>query len=197
MTLKWWEKTVEYYFIIEYFGGSISIAPLDGQEERAGDAIFSSNNRWLIIEFKKDEQSLSSEQDKFNNYSIAKQSLSDSDGHHFIIYGDINNQENPSRFVLKGRTYFSEKLIKSVEEMLKKGATKQEFTDYLGKLLRFKKGMKSSGSGGLGLENYNVVAGINSDGKVTQCMSLLEAGLELGLEPEISREQDKEQGRSI
>ena len=55
MTMKWWEKTVEYYFILKCLGDSISIAPLDGHEERGGDAILSSKHRWILIEFKKDE----------------------------------------------------------------------------------------------------------------------------------------------
>ncbi len=34
--MKWWEKTVEYYFVRKYLIDS-AIAPLDGDEELAGD----------------------------------------------------------------------------------------------------------------------------------------------------------------
>lgn len=191
--MKWWEKTVEYYFILKCLGDSISIAPLDGHEERGGDAILSSKHRWILIEFKKDEPSLRSEQDKFNNYSSAKERLSDRDSHHFIIYGFINNQENPRKFALTGQTFFSEKRIESVKEMLKKGKTKKEFLAYLDELINFKKVSDTSGSGGLGLESYSLVAGINSEGKVTQCMSLHD----LGLGPEPVREQDRSRDRGF
>ena len=179
MTMKWWEKTVEYYFILKYLGDSISIAPLDGHEERGGDAILSSKHRWILIEFKKDKKSLGAEQYKFNNYSSAKERLSDSDSHHFVVYGFINNQVNPRKFALTGQTYFSEKRIESVTEMLKKGKTKTEFLAYLDKLMNLKKASDTSGSGGLGLESYSLVAGINSKGEVAQCMSLYDLGLGL------------------
>ena len=197
MSLKWWEKTVEYYFILEYLGDSISIAPLDGREERGGDAILSSKDRWLLIEFKKDLNSVISEQNKFENYSSAKNKLSSRDSHHFIIYGFFSNQENSSQFGLTGRTYFSEKPIKSVGEMLEEGVSIHQYADYLRIFLKCKKDMTTSGSGGPGLESYSLVAGINSKGKVTQCMSLRELGLELDLgldlELDLSHEPDKGQ----
>ena len=73
--MKWWEKTVEYFFILNCVGNYMRVAPLDGKEERAGDAIFSKSNNWVLIEFKKDKSSLVSEKGKFNDYSAAKQNF--------------------------------------------------------------------------------------------------------------------------
>lgn len=40
--MKWWEKTIEYKFVIDMANkGKFVVAPLDGDEERAGDAIIS------------------------------------------------------------------------------------------------------------------------------------------------------------
>lgn len=42
MASKWWEKTVEYRFVLTAAEhGSMFAAPLDGEEEKAGDTIFS------------------------------------------------------------------------------------------------------------------------------------------------------------
>lgn len=48
------------------------------------------------------------------------------------------------------------------------GAEKDDFINYLAKFVKYKKTSKS-GSG-----SYSLVAGVSSDGKVTQCMMLSE-----------------------
>lgn len=56
---KWWEKTVEYLFVIQYLSmiypdNFLKIAPLDGDHEQAGDVILCNpNNKYYLIEFKK------------------------------------------------------------------------------------------------------------------------------------------------
>ncbi len=62
--MKWWEKTVEYFFILNCRANHMRIAPLDGKEERAGDVLFSSDNNWVLIEFKRDMECLKSEEKK-------------------------------------------------------------------------------------------------------------------------------------
>lgn len=53
MKVRWWEKTVEYKFVIE-FSDRLNLAPLDGKEETAlGDLIASMASRFFLIEFKK------------------------------------------------------------------------------------------------------------------------------------------------
>ena len=56
--MNWWGKTVEYKFIKEYIDLDSFIAPLDGNEEKAGDAIFGENENFILIEFKKDKDSI-------------------------------------------------------------------------------------------------------------------------------------------
>ena len=101
--MKWWEKTVEYKFIKEYIDLDSFIAPLDGNEEKAGDAIFGENENFILIEFKKDKDSIQDEQKKFLDFTSAKNTLSKKDEHHILIYGEINNQD----LILKAKTYFS------------------------------------------------------------------------------------------
>lgn len=40
MGMKWWEKTVEYKFVMEMANAKkLFLSPLDGKEERAGDEL--------------------------------------------------------------------------------------------------------------------------------------------------------------
>ena len=68
---NWWEKTVEYLFVIQYLSkiypnNFSKIAPLDGDHEQAGDVILCNpNNRYYLIEFKKEASSQYDEFVKF------------------------------------------------------------------------------------------------------------------------------------
>lgn len=77
--MKWWEKTVEYYFIRKFIPDEMILSPLDGEQEKAGDAFLSNNERWIILEFKKDFESLVSEKKKYKNYDAARNELSPND----------------------------------------------------------------------------------------------------------------------
>ncbi len=79
----WWGKTVEYYFVKKYVELDMLIAPLDGNEEKAADAILSNVDSWALIEFKRSDSELSNEYKKFNDYESAKLYFSDS-GCNFI-----------------------------------------------------------------------------------------------------------------
>lgn len=107
MSILWWEKTVEYYFVQKYVDIDMFIAPLDGEHEKAGDAIFSNESSWVLIEFKRDEKAINDEMGKFKNYFSAKSALEKIAGHHLIIYGNAENDI----FHLKCRSYFSEKIL--------------------------------------------------------------------------------------
>jgi hypothetical protein len=73
MSIRWWEKTVEYEFVMSVSREQgLFLAPLDGEHEKAGDAVFSSDNRWVLIEFKKDEASVRTEKGKFVLYDEAR-----------------------------------------------------------------------------------------------------------------------------
>jgi hypothetical protein len=58
----WWEKTVEYQFVLATHlrrtSGAL-FSPFDGEHEQAGDAVFASpENRWVLVEFKRNELTL-------------------------------------------------------------------------------------------------------------------------------------------
>jgi len=171
--MKWWEKTVEYKFIALCLEKNLlKLAPLDGNEERAGDTIISQDNNWVLIEFKKDEDSIKSEEKKFDNYLQAKIALLLEDHHHFLIYGF---QEN-SMLKLEAKTYFSGNHQNKISVMLNSGKPLKEFKEYLKKFLTFKKTVKGSdgSGGGLNIEDYSLVASVNSEGSIIECKSLTE-----------------------
>jgi len=70
---KWWEKTVEYLFVIQYLSkvypdNFSKITPLDGEHEQAGDVVLcGDNNKYYLIEFKKGDNSQYDEFIKFLN----------------------------------------------------------------------------------------------------------------------------------
>jgi len=170
--MKWWEKTVEYKFIKEYIDLNSFIAPLDGNEEKAGDAIFGENDKFILIEFKKDEKSIKNEQKKFFDFNSAKQKLEDKDSHHILVYGKIINKD----LILSARTYFSGKNI-TLNKKFTNGKSLKEFKDYLDSFLNLKKGSKTEGGAG----RYGLVAGITQEGSITKCLTLEEFNSEMDL----------------
>ncbi|WP_043558508.1 hypothetical protein [Chromohalobacter israelensis] len=189
--MKWWEKTVEYFFIRKYIPKDMILSPLDGEQEKAGDAFLSSNEKWVILEFKKDCQSLSSEKKKYTNYDDAVKALSPSDTHHFLIYGQISDGE----FELAGKTYFSGKAVSNIKEIFEAGKNREEFISYLERLIQYKSKLDEASGGSVG--GYSFVAGISADNKITSCMNLYEFGLDHGLklEPSSKIRQEVKRGR--
>ena len=181
MTLKWWEKTVEYYFVKKCVQDRMVIAPLDGQEESAGDAIFSSNNRWVLIEFKKDLSSIDSEISKFRDFNLAKSELSTKDNHHYVIYGSVLQDKVEPEFEIIVRTYFSGKFRKNIDQIIGSGVGINEFINYIKAFTAFKKTATGSSGGGFSPEQYSLVAGISEENKIVECMNLSEFGLKCGL----------------
>jgi hypothetical protein len=186
--VKWWEKTVEYYFIRKFIPDEMILSPLDGKEEKAGDTLLSNNEKWVILEFKKDLGSLASEKKKYKNYDAAEAELSSNDEHHFLIYGQVVDSE----FGLGGKTYFSRSPVTNINEIFESGKDKGEFVSYLERLIEHKSKAKESSGGSIG--SYSFVAGISKDKKITSCMNLYEFGLDHGLklEPTPTREIKKE-----
>jgi len=179
--MKWWEKTIEYKFIKECIDLDSFIAPLDGKEEKAGDAIFGNNEKFTLIEFKKDEKSIQDEQKKFSDFDSAKQQLKDKDNHHILIYGEIINKD----LILNARTYFSEKNI-TLNKKFTNGKSLKEFKDYLDIFLDFKKGSKTEGGAG----SYGLVAGVTQEGEITKCLTLEEFDYEMKLNLNIEKKND-------
>lgn len=188
--MKWWEKTVEYYFIRKYIPENMILSPLDGEEEKAGDAFLSANEKWVILEFKKDFSSLDSEKKKYKDYEMAKKELSLIDSHHFLIFGKNDN----NNFSLIGKTYFSRKSVLNINDIFEAGEEKEKFIFYLEKLIEHKSKISESSGGSVG--SYSFVAGISNENKITSCMNLYEFGLDHGLKleykPEIKKEATQE-----
>jgi hypothetical protein len=183
MQMKWWEKTVEYLFVIESaLLGKFNLSPLDGTHELAGDLIASENSTFILIEFKVDHKSIASEKSKFEDgkYEEAKELLAGYDGHHLIIYGD-ESKESPGQLILLAKTYFSEE-AKVVREIYSNGIEIGYFHPYLERYLEFKKiNWKTSGGGGRSL-NFAMVAAVDSETGKASAMSLDEYFLTLKLE---------------
>ena len=183
MSLKWWEKTVEYQFVLLVAQSrKLFLAPLDGGEERAGDAVFSSDYRWVLIEFKKDKDSISTERNKFRNYEAAHAALSSRDTHHHIIYGQ-EGIESIQRLQLCSQTYFSGAGC-DLACILSSGAEYGTFKKYVAEFTKYKKppGGGSGGSGGVTMDDLALVAGVSTDNNIVECLSLTEFQRQLGLE---------------
>ncbi|RQO37224.1 hypothetical protein DBR37_03275 [Herminiimonas sp. KBW02] len=192
MSITWWEKTVEYKFVVSVMAMErMFLSPLDGTHEQAGDAIFSKNEKWILIEFKKDQISINSEKAKFINYTNARQALSNSDGHHLIVFGSKGDKTRPS-ILLNYQTYFSSTKKNDVNEVLASGIEFKSFKHYVESFAKFKKA--SNGGGGLSMNDFSLVAGINSDGSISQYLSLSEFQRQLNMELLHEKELNRDRG---
>ena len=159
MSSIWWEKTVEYKFILDNAHIFEVAAPLDGRHERWGDAVFKAAN-WLIIEFKRAEENLNSEIGKYDNYPAAEAALSGADFHHLLVYG----AEDHGIFRLDALTYFSREFV---EDPLSRGVDHETFTEYLAALYSYKTGEDTESGGGL-----SSVIGVTPDRGEVMTLSL-------------------------
>lgn len=171
------------WIFVCYAGGKrkkLFLAPLDGIHERAGDLIFSPNNRWVLIEFKKDADSITSEKTKFTNYSNAHAELFKRDAHHYIIFGQENNA-SPQLLQLCFQNYFSGKNL-DLAKLLSSGIQLDEFKNYVEQYIQFKKTPKGGeGRGGIEMDSFFLVAGVNVHNKIVGCLSLSEFQNQLGM----------------
>lgn len=192
MNLQWWEKTVEYQFVLLVAQArKLFLAPLDGAQERAGDAVLSADNRWVLIEFKKNATSISTEKEKFVSYREAHAVLSSSDAHHHIIYGQ-ESKESIQRLQLCSQTYFSG-IRCDLDGILSSGINYDTFKMYVERYTKFKKGPKGGSGGGVTMDDLTLVAGVNTDNNIVECLSLTEFQRQLGLE--LVQERKLELGR--
>ncbi|MCW1834414.1 hypothetical protein OLZ33_20780 [Pantoea ananatis] len=100
----WYEKTVEYKFVLEAkeLWGIDFLAPLDGSAERIGDALLEKGTKSFIVEFKKDLKSMSSEFKKYNGgkegYLLTCQELASKGLHlfnaHYMVGGFLYDSSN-------------------------------------------------------------------------------------------------------
>lgn len=106
----WFEKTVEYMYVLYNYELS-GFKPLAGDVEKAGDLIKIKNNKFMLIEFKRDNSCQSAELDKFNegSYIDAHSKLYEKSSHHEIIFGESTFDENNKNHELKliNENYFT------------------------------------------------------------------------------------------
>lgn len=171
MRYVWWEKTVEYLFVKNHLKQDSIVAPLAGKHEKAGDAIFCRNDRWILLEFKREQSDIESEKKKFastDSYEEAKAEFQCNDHHHLIIFGDIGKD---GKLQLNCNTYFSGKNI-ALSNVLSSGTEREIFCEYLNRFIEYKLWKKEGGGGGN--VDYSHVIGVNESGEAIAIMSLSE-----------------------
>jgi len=159
----WWEKTVEYAFVLETASKLDFAAPLSGVHERAGDGIFASDSKLVLIEFKRDETQLNSERDKFVDFERAAETLGPRGGHHFIVFGRqvVESGNAKPHLSLAVERFFSGPSPKDMDAMFEAGLPTDSFNAYLNELINWKNEDGRS-SGAIGASNYASVFGISA-----------------------------------
>lgn len=175
-TPQFWEKTVEYAFVISASNaGKLSLAlPLAGKPERAaGDAIFGSNASLVLVEFKRSKSETETEKSIFTDYEKAQQQLFTHDGHHFLVYPTLaNGPASPLKLVAE--TYFSRQACETVLECLERGANAKVFRNYLEQLFSLKILDGRSSSGQIGTGALAQVLGVSTNGHLLDAVTLQE-----------------------
>ncbi|WP_415266361.1 hypothetical protein [Acidovorax sacchari] len=167
----YWEKTVEYFFLCHCIQSKLVdfASPLSGKHERgAGDAIFGNCSNLLLIEFKADDKSLDTEEEKFDDYKTAKKLLANSDLHHFFVYGTKDDRG----FKVAATRYFSRHAV-HLDNCLPTGLPKDPFDKYLLQFLALRKRDGRSGGKAI-ISDFANVIGLNSNGCIVQACTLAE-----------------------
>lgn len=187
---KWWEKSVEYKFIAEVVNSKsfTLLMPLDGEEEKIGDAVFAKDSQYVIVEFKRKLSDFSSEYKKYktdddssgkDNFKLAKAALQKiaCGQHHLLVSGVLSDETEPS-LSLKFYEYLSCDNKKTCTELpglmaaVEGGIEKELFDEYVLCLSTWKTktsetGSEQQGSGSVGLTVEAVVVGIGKSGMCT------------------------------
>lgn len=192
MQATWWEKTVEYDFVIRLSNdGRLDFAaPIAGRHERSsGDGIFGKDNKLVLVEFKKDYSEIESEKTIFNDYEAATTALNIYN-HHWIVYGGLTEE---GELGLASQKYFDpEEYLMDIPDILTTGVAHSTFMDYLAKLQSFRI-PDARGSGGRGnashvsFESMLTVMGVSNTGKLIGSMSLAQYRQELKPAPPAPR----------
>ena len=176
----WWEKTVEYKYILSKVIPKMHLAPMDGHHEALCDTVLSMDDKWLLIEFKRDKYSISSEIGKFPppcdaSFLAAKEILENYDNHHLIIYGI---PAGAMGMELEAITYFSNRQI-PIDQATDFSCSLNHFNDYIEEYLsrKFDEDVRS-GSRGL---DFGIVLAISEDGTISSIRSLSDHCLVCGL----------------
>lgn len=172
-TFEWWEKTVEYAFLTTAVmeGKCTYAVPMAGKPERAaGDAIFGVPNSFVLIEFKREKEELSSEIPLFWDYEATKQILGHYKHHHFV-YGE-ELPDAPGMLALYAQPYFSLSNRCSALDCLESGIGEADFRHYLELLFAAKKEDGRSSSGQISPEALSTVLGLSANGHIVQAVPM-------------------------
>ena len=169
----WFEKTVEYAFVLRHAQSLTCAVPLDGNHERAADAIFAVENaRWLLIEFKRKASDFSSEEDKFSCYDFAREALSAAgEKLHFFVYGTPH--QSAQTLDLEAASYWQQERTLPIDALLKTQGTNEPgvFWSYLKMLVDEKKAERGNQGGG---PDFSFVAAVTEEGRIQAIASLSE-----------------------
>ena len=192
----WWEKTIEYLFVVTYLNRESLMAPLDGNCEAGGDLVASHDDKWVLIEFKRNAGAIDDEVKKFaepseDSFNEAKFLLGDDDGHHLLVFGEKGCSEP---IELKACSYFRHQAVEP-DGVLGCGVSQEKFNRYLSDFLRFKLGEAEEGSGGRSLD-YSTVIAVNSNGEVTHCEGLIRYCAQMSLGPDLGPDPAPTRSRS-
>lgn len=179
----WWEKTVEYLFVLKNLKENQLAYPLDGKHEKAGDTILKLGLDWLLIEFKKDDSCLDSEKTKFsgNDWELVTTYFPE-DKHHLLVYGALDEK----KLVLEAKTYFSRNSI-TLSEFSNFAIPHDEFKEYLDRLLKWKSSESGTDSGGMSFDSYTHVMGVDEKGEVMAVEEANKFAILLDLKKELTK----------
>lgn len=172
---KWWEKTVEYKFVADAAQNQKMdfAAPLSGRHERSGaDAIFGQMERLVLVEFKATQANVKTEKTLFGDYEEAQKALGGFK-HHFVVYGELEVGP-PLALSLRAHRYFIPEKVGPALALLKHGATREVFDQYL-ELLAAHKYVDGRGEGKSGHVTpalMSAVIGVSAEGKIIGVTSL-------------------------
>ncbi|HCE2186185.1 TPA: hypothetical protein NJ328_004762 [Vibrio parahaemolyticus] len=179
--MKWWEKTVEYSFVLKASEKKIFnlFMPLDGDVEAIGDTVVCKDSMYFILEFKKSLSDLSGEYKKYEGgqlgYFAAAAELQDMSAYkaHFLIGGKLDSAKKSLEIEI--RKYFESSIFQNeLAQIFEKGVTLNEMQEYTEKLTEFKaKGNTGEDEGGSsGGKVYQSVLAISKSNKTATLIPL-------------------------
>ncbi|ELA7338559.1 TPA: hypothetical protein ACN36B_004634 [Vibrio parahaemolyticus] len=179
--MKWWEKTVEYSFVLKAAKENIFnlFMPLDGDVETIGDTVVCKDSMYFILEFKKSLSDLSGEYKKYAGgkfgFAVAAEQLKDMSAYkaHFLIGGKLDSGKN--YLEIEVRKYFESSILQNeFSQIFEKGVTLKEMQEYTEKLTEFKVEGNASGDEGdsSGGKVYQSVLAISKSQKTATLIPL-------------------------
>ncbi|WP_417442061.1 hypothetical protein [Idiomarina sp.] len=176
--MKWWEKTVEYTFVLKAAKEKIFnlFMPLDGNVESIGDTVVCNDSEFFIIEFKKSLTDLSAEYSKYENgkagYLLAAEEMKKNDASHahFLIGGKEAKDNKYLELEISKYFELDGYISSDINVILEKGISLEQLKEYTKKITSLKVNGDSEGDEGSssgGFANQSVLAVSRSKKKGT------------------------------